>query len=61
MQTSLDTIKEDIYDKVSEIKDERVLKAIKTLIDNLYHSLDEEVTETVDLNNYIKEWVKSID
>ncbi len=61
MQTSLDTIKEDIYDKVSEIKDERVLKAIKTLIDNLYHSLDEEVTETIDLNYYIKEWVKSID
>lgn len=60
MNTSLDIIKEDIYEKVSDIKDENVLKAIKTLVDNLHNSIDEDVTETRDLNGYIKEWVKNM-
>jgi len=60
MDTSLDIIKEDIYEKVSDIKDENVLKAIKTLVDNLHNSIDEDITETRDLNGYIKEWVKNM-
>lgn len=60
MNTSLDIIKEDIYEKVSDIKDENVLKAIKTLVDNLHNSIDEDITETRDLNGYIKEWVKNM-
>lgn len=60
MQTSLDLIKQDIYDKVSDIDDENVLNAIKTLIENLQKKLDDNITQTRDVNGYIKEWVKSM-
>ena len=60
MQTSLDLIKQDIYDKVSDIDDDNVLNAIKTLIENLQKKLDDNITQTRDVNGYIKEWVKSM-
>lgn len=60
MQISLDILKEDIYEKVSEIEDEKVLLAIKTLIENIPISNEDNYTEKEDFNSYIKEWLKNM-
>lgn len=62
MTTSIeiDILKENIYEKVSEIKDETVLTAINTIIDNLNTNSIDKATEKRDLTSYIKEWAKSM-
>ena len=56
----IDTLKEIIYEKIADIKDEKVLLAIRTIIDNLQtNNLDKDTLKR-DLGGYIKEWVKSI-
>ena len=55
----IDTLKEEIYDKIAEIKDENVLLAINTIIDNLDTSSIDKDTHKRDLTGYVKEWVKS--
>ncbi len=59
MYTSTDLLKEYIYDRVSDIKDENVLLAIKTLVDNL-RIAEDNITEKVDYNKYMKEWLKDM-
>lgn len=58
--TIIDSLKEDLYDKIAEIENENVLVAIKTLIDNLEVKSIDNVTSKRDLTGYIKEWVKSM-
>lgn len=60
MQITLDILKEDIYDRIAEIEDENVLIAIKTLIENIPVSEENNFTEKRDFNQYIKEWVKDM-
>ncbi|OSY86988.1 hypothetical protein WH52_13900 [Tenacibaculum holothuriorum] len=60
MTATVDLIKEEIYDKIAEINDEKVLLAIQTLIANLEVSEINQVTDKRDLNGYIKEWVKNM-
>ncbi len=60
MQITLDILKEDIYDRIAEIEDENVLIAIKTLIENIPVSEENNFTEKQDFNQYIKEWVKDM-
>ncbi len=55
-----DTLKENIYEKISNIKDGKVLVAINTIIDNLEISSIDKDTEKRDLTGYIKEWAKNI-
>jgi|TARA_B100000768_G_C11182418_1_gene333555 hypothetical protein len=56
----IDTLRENIYEKVSEIKDEKVLLAINTIIDNLDTNTFDKYTIKKDFSGYIKEWVKNI-
>lgn len=56
----IDTLRENIYEKVSEIKDEKVLLAINTIIDNLDTNTFDKYTLKKDFSGYIKEWVKNI-
>lgn len=58
--TSIDALKEDLYDKISEIDNENLLIAINTLIDSIEKKSINEVTNKRDLVGYIKEWVKSM-
>ncbi|CAM1351252.1 hypothetical protein [Tenacibaculum crassostreae] len=61
MTTEIDTLKDALYDKIADIHDENVLKAIHTLVDNIKNEVFEEATtEKIDLTGYIKEWVKSM-
>ena len=60
MHISLDILKEEIYEKVSDINDENVLIAIKTLIENIYVSSKDNYTDKEDFNLYIKEWLKNM-
>ncbi len=61
MTTEIDTLKDVLYDKIADIQDENVLKAIHTLVDNIKtEELEEAITEKRDLTGYIKEWVKSM-
>ena len=60
MNVTTDLLKDYIYDKISEIEDENVLEAIKTLIDNLQLNPEDSFTEKKDFNTYIKEWVKDM-
>jgi hypothetical protein len=61
MNTDVDVLKEDLYDKIAEINDENVLRAIHTLVDNMRNETFEEATkEKRDLTGYIKEWVKNM-
>lgn len=60
MDVSKDVLKDYIYDKVSEIEDEKVLKAIKILVDNLHKPEDHTSTHPRDLNAYIREWSKNM-
>ena len=60
MTATVDLIKGEIYDKIAEINDEKVLLAIQTLITNLEVSDINQVTNKRDLNGYIKEWVKNM-
>ncbi len=60
MNVTTDVLRDYIYDKISEIEDEDILKAIKTLIDNLQVMDENTLTEKVDFNSYIKEWVKDM-
>ena len=55
----IDSLKEDIYDKIADINDENVLLAINTIIDNLDTSSIDKDTYKRDLTGYVKEWVKS--
>ena len=55
----IDSLKEDIYDKIADINDENVLLAINTIIDNLDTSSIDKDTYKRDLTCYVKEWVKS--
>lgn len=56
----IDSLKEDIYDKIADINDENVLLAINTIIDNLDTGSIDKDTFKRDLTGYIKEWAKSI-
>jgi hypothetical protein len=56
----IDTLRENIYEKVSEIKDEKVLLAINTIIDKLDTNTFDKYTIKKDFSGYIKEWVKNI-
>jgi hypothetical protein len=56
----IDTLKENIYEKIADIKDEKVLLAIRTIIDNLQLNSPNKDTLKRDLGDYIKEWAKSI-
>jgi len=58
--TEIDVLKENIYEIVADIKDEKVLIAIKTIIDNLETNTLYKDTIKRDLGGYIKEWAKSI-
>ncbi len=62
MTTEIDTLKDALYDKIADIQDENVLRAIHTLVDNIRteERLEEAITEKRDLTEYIKEWVKSM-
>ena len=60
MSTEINKIKESIYKKIAEINDEKVLKAIQTIIDNIENSKDYQVTDKEDFTSYIKEWVKNM-
>ena len=61
MTTEIDILKDALYDKIADIQDENVLKAINTLVDNIKNEAFEEAsTEKIDLTGYIKEWVKSM-
>ena len=60
MNVTTDLLKDYIYDRISEIEDENVLTAIKTLIDNLHLSAEDSFTEKKDFNLYIKEWLKDM-
>jgi len=61
MTTDTDTLKDALYEKIADIQDENVLRAIHTLVDNISTGeLEEAVTEKRDLTGYIKEWVKSM-
>lgn len=60
MTATLDLIKQEIYDKVSDINDEKVLLAIQTLIVNLETQNTNQATTKRDLTGYIKEWVKNM-
>lgn len=59
--TEIDIIKENIYEKLSDIEDKNVLQAINTLIDNLNtNSSTNKDTKKRDLTGYIKEWAKNM-
>lgn len=61
MDVSTDLLKDYIYERISEIEDEDVLMAIKTLIDKLEVAPeDNNTTEKKDFNSYIKEWLKDM-
>lgn len=60
MNVTTDLLKDYIYEKISEIEDENVLTAIKTLIDNLQVDPEDSFTEKKDFNLYIKEWLKNM-
>lgn len=60
MNVTTDLLKDYIYDRISEIEDEKVLTAIKTLIDNLHLNAEDSYTEKKDFNLYIKEWLKDM-
>jgi hypothetical protein len=60
MNVTTDLLKDYIYEKISEIDDENVLTAIKTLIDNLQVDPEDSYTEKKDFNLYIKEWLKNM-
>ncbi|CAM1339231.1 hypothetical protein [Tenacibaculum aestuarii] len=61
MTTDIDTLKDALYEKIADIQDENVLRAIHTLVDNIStEELEEAITEKRDLTGYIKEWVKSM-
>ncbi len=61
MITNVDVLKESLYEKIAEINDEKVLKAIETLVDNIKTEvLEGEITRKRDLTSYIKEWAKSM-
>lgn len=61
MNIDVDVLKEDLYDKIAEINDENVLRAIHTLVDNMRNeTFEEATTEKRDLTGYIKEWVKNM-
>ena len=60
MNVTTDLLKEYIYERVSDIHDEDILMAIKTLIDNLQVMSEDNITEKEDFNNYIKEWLKDM-
>jgi len=61
MNVTTDLLKDYIYEKISEIEDENVLTAIKTLIDNLQVDPEDNFTDKKDFNLYIKEWLKDMD
>ncbi|CAM1351259.1 hypothetical protein [Tenacibaculum insulae] len=61
MTTNVDVLKDSLYEKIADINDEKVLNAIKTLVDNIKTEvLDEAITRKRDLTSYIKEWAKSM-
>ncbi|CAM1351338.1 MULTISPECIES: hypothetical protein [Tenacibaculum] len=60
MTNEIDTIKENIYDKIAEINDENVLIAIQTIIVNIENSREDKITNKEDFTSYIKEWVKNM-
>ncbi|NVJ89315.1 MAG: hypothetical protein HWD82_07730 [Flavobacteriaceae bacterium] len=58
MEIKNDILKDYIYDKIADIEDEKVLQAIKTIIDNLTLKAEDNFTEKQDFYSYIKEWVQ---
>jgi hypothetical protein len=60
MDISTDLLKDYIYDKIADIEDEKVLTAIKTLIDHIQDSSEDTITEKENFNNYIKVWLKDM-
>ena len=58
MTITIDTLKEEIYEKLAEINDENILFAIKTIINNLENDSIDEFTTKEDFSEYIKEWIK---
>ena len=60
MTTDIDVLKDALYEKIADIHDENVLRAIHTLVDNIKTEELEAITEKRDLTGYIKEWVKSM-
>jgi hypothetical protein len=61
MTTNVDFLKDSLYERIAEIEDEKVLIAIKTLVDNIKTEVYKEVTTSKrDLTGYIKEWVKNM-
>ena len=58
MEIKNDILKDYIYDKIADIEDEKVLQAIKTIIDNLTLKVEDNFTEKQDFYSYIKEWVQ---
>lgn len=60
MISEIDTVKEDIYEMIADIKDENVLNSIKVIIENIQAKTTDETTNKRDLTGYIKEWVKNM-
>ena len=60
MTITIDTLKEEIYEKLAEINDENILFAIKTIINNLENDSIDEFTTKEDFSGYIKEWIKDM-
>ncbi len=61
MTTNVDVLKDSLYERIADINDEKVLRAIKILIDNIKTEvLDEAITRKRDLTSYIKEWAKNM-
>jgi hypothetical protein len=60
MNVTTDLLKDYIYEKIADIEDENILKAIKTLIDNLHLDPENNFTEKTDFNGYIREWLKDM-
>lgn len=60
MNATTDLLKDYIYEKIADIEDEKILMAIKTLIDNLQLDAENNFTAKTDFNGYIREWLKDM-
>lgn len=58
--TEIDLIKETLYDKIADIENISILKAIQTIVESIEKRSDDFVTSKQDFNSYIREWVKNM-
>ncbi|PQJ21631.1 hypothetical protein [Tenacibaculum sp. SG-28] len=58
--TEIDLIKETLYDKIADIENVNILRAIQTIVESIEKRSDDFVTSKQDFNSYIREWVKNM-